>query len=138
MPSPSPVKPRCSSVVALTLTASTGIPKASASFARMAGMWGAASGAGRGWCVDVLDAPAVLGHDLCHTAGQHEAVGPGVLFRRIGEVLADVAQRRCAQHGVHDRMGQHVGVRVAQQTLFIRHFHAAQDELAALHQTVAS
>ena len=38
MPSPSPVKPKCSSVVALTLTASTGIPKASASFWRMAGM----------------------------------------------------------------------------------------------------
>ena len=76
------------------------------------------------------------GHDFCHTAGQHETVGPGVLFRRIGEVLADVAQRCCAQHGVHDRVSQHVGVRVAQQALLIRHFHASQDELAALHQTV--
>ena len=39
MPSPSPVKPRCSSVVAFTLTASTGRPKAAARLARMAGIW---------------------------------------------------------------------------------------------------
>ena len=38
MPSPSPVKPRCSSVVALTLTASTCSPKAAASFSRMTGI----------------------------------------------------------------------------------------------------
>ena len=86
--------------------------------------------------VDVLDAPALCGDDLRHPAGQHEAVRPGVLLRRIGEVLADVAQRCRAQHGIHHRMGQHIGVRVAQQALLIGHLHAAKDELAALHQTM--
>ena len=44
MPRPSPVKPRCYSVVAFTLTASNGRPKASAMFWRMAGMCGASLG----------------------------------------------------------------------------------------------
>ena len=33
-------------------------------------------------------------------------------------------------------MGQHIGIRVAQQALFKRHLHAAQDQLAVLDQTV--
>ena len=44
MPSLRPTKPRCSVVVALTLTASTGKPSSVASRSRMAGMCGASLG----------------------------------------------------------------------------------------------
>ena len=51
-------------------------------------------------------------------------------------MLADIPQRRRTQHGVHHRVGQHIGVRVAQQALFKGDLHAAQDQLAAFHQAV--
>ncbi len=73
----------------------------------------------------------LLPHDACHMLRQLQAVGTGVGGIGIREVLADVAQRSGTQHSVHHRMGQHIGVRVAQQALFKGHFHAAQDQLAA-------
>ena len=51
-------------------------------------------------------------------------------------MLADIPQRSGTQHSIHHRMGQHICIRVAQQAFFKRHFHAAQDQLAAFHQTV--
>ena len=56
--------------------------------------------------VDILDAPAVLLEDLCHAAGQFKAVGTGILRVIVREMLTDIPQRRCAQHGIHHRMGQ--------------------------------
>ena len=67
---------------------------------------------------------------------QLQAVGTGVGGVSIREVLADVAQRGGTQHSVHHSVGQHIGIRVAQQALFKRHLHAAQDQLAVLDQTV--
>ena len=69
-------------------------------------------------------------------AGQLQAVGPGIFGVGIREVLPDVAQSRCAQHSVHDGVGQHVGVGMAQQALLIRDLHTAQNQLAALHETM--
>ena len=86
--------------------------------------------------IDVLDLPAVLPDDAGHMAGQHQAVSPGIFGVGIREVLPDVAQSRCAQHSVHDGVGQHVGVGMAQQALLIRDLHTAQDQLAALHETM--
>ena len=44
MPSPRPVKPRCSSVVAFTLTQPSGTPIASARRKRISGMYGMSLG----------------------------------------------------------------------------------------------
>ena len=86
--------------------------------------------------IDVHDLPALLPHDACHMLRQLQAVGTGVGGVGIREVLADVAQRGSTQHSVHHSVGQHIGIRVAQQTLFKGHLHAAQDQLAVLDQTV--
>ena len=78
----------------------------------------------------------MLLEDLCHAAGQLQAVGTGVLRVIVWEMLADIPQRRCAQHGIHHRMGQHVCVRMAQQTFFKGDLHPAKDQLALLYQTM--
>ncbi len=54
----------------------------------------------------------------------------------IGEMAADVAERRRAQERVHDGVQQNVGIAVAEQALLIRDIDAAEDELSALHEAV--
>ena len=83
--------------------------------------------------VDVADLIAVLGDDAGDLAGQGQRVRALVGGVVIREVLADVAQRRRAQHSVHYSVQQHIRVGVAEQTLLIRDLHAAHNELAILH-----
>ena len=54
----------------------------------------------------------------------------------IREMFPDVPQRRCSQQRIHDRMKQDIRIRMSQKSLFIRYFHAADDEVSSLHQTV--
>ena len=49
-------------------------------------------------------------------------------------MLSDIAQSQRAQQGVHNGVGEHVGVGVAQKTLFIRDIHPAQNEPTFLRQ----
>ena len=86
--------------------------------------------------IDVLNAPAMLLEDLRHAAGQLQAVGTGVLRVIVREMLADIPQRRCTQHGIHHRMGQHVCIRMPQQAFFKGDLHPAKDQLALLYQTM--
>ena len=51
-------------------------------------------------------------------------------------MLADVPQRRRAQHSVHDGVQQYVSIRVAEQSLLVGYFDAAQNQLAVLHKAV--
>ena len=51
-------------------------------------------------------------------------------------MFPDVPQRRCSQQRIHDRMEQDIRIRMSQKSLFIRYFHAADDEVSSLHQTV--
>ena len=83
--------------------------------------------------VDVADLIAVLGDDAGDLAGQGQRVRALVGGVVIREVLADVAQRRRAQHSVHYGVQQHIRVGVAEQALLIRDLHAAHNELAILH-----
>jgi len=46
-------------------------------------------------------------------------------------VVADVAQGGRSEERVHDRVGQHVGVRVPLEASPVGDFHAADDQLAA-------
>ena len=40
-------------------------------------------------------------------------------------MLADVTQGRCAQHGVHHRVQQHIGVGMAQQAFLVGDLYPA-------------
>ena len=48
-------------------------------------------------------------------------------------MLTDVPQRRRTQHGIHDRVQQHIGIGMTQQALFKRDLNAAQNELPVLY-----
>ncbi len=49
---------------------------------------------------------------------------------------ADVAQAGRAEQRVGDGVQQRIGVGMAEQAARVRNLHAAQDQLAALHQRV--
>jgi hypothetical protein len=48
--------------------------------------------------------------------------------------MADVTQTGCTQQGVGDRVGQHVGIRMAGQAQRVLHMHAADDQRPPFHQ----
>ena len=86
--------------------------------------------------VDIGDGKAVFGKQRSDVSEQPEAVRPGVLRVRVREKLADIAERRRAEQGVHDRVGQNVRVRVTEQSLFKSELLAAQNEPPPLHEAV--
>ncbi len=86
--------------------------------------------------VDMGDAAAARG-DAFHGVAQ-EQVGRGAAPLRIArrEMRADVAVGDGAEHGVGDRVQQHVGVRMADQPVIVRHLHAAEPDMVALAEGV--
>ena len=54
-----------------------------------------------------------------------------------GKWLADVAQAGGAQQRVHDRVGEHVGVGVAQQPAVVVDLHPAEHQATAVDEHVA-
>ena len=109
MPEPSPTKPRRSVVVAFTFTASTSSCSARAMFARMVSRRHLRR-LGTDQRVEIVH--PVAGSAELFAAGlqQHHAVGPLVGRVRVWKMAADIAQRRRAEHRIHDRVQQHVGV----------------------------
>src|SRR5205085_1416545 len=70
-------------------------------------------------------------------AGQQVQAGdvtPALVGRR--KVRADVAQARRAEHGVHNRVQQHIGVRMPLEAALVRDLDAAQHQPAARAQRV--
>ena len=67
---------------------------------------------------------------------QHQGIRSLVSGIRIREELADVAQSRGAQQGVHNGMAEHIRVGVAQKSFLVGNIHAAHDQFSAFHQTV--
>ena len=57
-----------------------------------------------------------------------------VRFVCVREVLADVAKRHCAQHGIHQRVQRHIRIRMPQQPKCVRNGHAAENQRTAFHQ----
>ena len=74
MPSPRPVKPNPSSVVAFTLTRSAGTPICRARFCRISGMWEASlGGLGNHGGVYISHLPAALRQPQDHPVQQQQA-----------------------------------------------------------------
>jgi len=48
----------------------------------------------------------------------------------------DVAERCRTEQGIHHGVQKHVRIRMAEQTFFIRNFHAAQDQVTSFCQAV--
>ena len=84
--------------------------------------------------VDQLE--ATLAHERGDVAEQGDGVGALVGGVGVGEELADVARAHGAEDGVHEGVHEHVGVGVAEQARGVVDVHAAEDELAPLHEAV--
>ena len=67
--------------------------------------------------------------DLLKKRDARDPFIPGI---RIREMLSDIAKRCGAEQGVHDRMDDHIRVRMSQQSLLIRDLHASQDQFPPL------
>lgn len=80
--------------------------------------------------IDVAHLPAFLRDHALGFGEQLLAVGVLISRVGVGEVLADVAQAKRTQQGIDDGMGQGVGVRMAQQALFMGNLNAAQHQAA--------
>ena len=65
------------------------------------------------------------GDNFRYFAGQRQGVRALVGGVGIGEMLADVTQGRCAQHGVHHCVQQHIGVGMAQQAFLVGDLYPA-------------
>lgn len=113
MPSPRPVRPRPSVVVALTLTRPTSIAHARARFARIRSRCGDTRGLRHDGRADVEDRPASFRHHGHHLCEQHGAVGTGEGGVAVGEVVAEVPERGRTEHSVGDGVEHAVGVGVA-------------------------
>ena len=75
----------------------------------------------------------LLAGSLVQKDGARRAAPAGIGVRKE---MADVGLSQRPQDGVANRVHQHVGIGVAFQTLAVRDFHAAKDELAPLDQGV--
>jgi hypothetical protein len=51
-------------------------------------------------------------------------------------MLAHVPSGQCTKDGVNNGMGQHIGIRMAQQTQVMGNFNASKDQGTALPKTV--
>ena len=86
--------------------------------------------------VHVHDGKALLAGHTCHLGHHYERVRSLVGGVGVREEHADVVRAHGAEHGVGHGVRQHVRVGVAQKAQLVRDVHAAQDELAALHEPV--
>ena len=84
--------------------------------------------------VEIAEAIARICEHSADLAQQPNAVRAEIAVVRVGEALADIANRRRAEQRVHDGVDEHVRVRMAVEPLFIRDRHAAEDELPARHE----
>ena len=136
MPSPVPVKPSLSSVVAFTFTREAAIPTARAMFASICGMKSFSFGRWDHGHVDVAH-PITRRSDLFrHVFQKQQGIRTLVLGVGVREMPPDISQPRRAQQGVGNGVEQHVGVGMAVQPLFVVDLHAAQYQVTAFHQPV--
>jgi hypothetical protein len=80
--------------------------------------------------------PAGLGEQGEGRAQQPPAVGAAIARVAVGEMAADVAQRRRAEQRIGDRVQQRVGVRMTEQAERVRDVDATEDQPAAGNQRV--
>uniref|UniRef100_E6QHF0 Uncharacterized protein n=1 Tax=mine drainage metagenome TaxID=410659 RepID=E6QHF0_9ZZZZ len=80
--------------------------------------------------VDVHDPVARFGEETAYFPQDDPAVDVLELLVGVGKMPADVAQCRCADQRVANRMQQHVRIGVAHEPLPEGNLHAADDQLA--------
>jgi len=86
--------------------------------------------------VDVHNRVTGLVKKLADLAKKQEARSVAPLGRGVGEVLADIAQRRGAQERVADCVGQGVAIGMAHRAFFESYPHATQNQLPPRGQTM--
>ncbi len=131
MPSPAPIQPMPSLVVALT---ATGAESASARFRSISARWGPIRGASQISVASTFDTrPRRL---PSATAQQVEGVGvsPALVVRR--EQRAEVPQAARSEHGVDHGVGEHVGVGMALEASLVRDLDAAEHQPAPSGEAV--
>lgn len=78
--------------------------------------------------IDVPNLPPLVEDEFVDLGQKLEAVGSLPLGVFGGEVVADVAEAGGSKHGVHDGVGEDIGIAVADETKFVVNFDAAEDE----------
>lgn len=78
--------------------------------------------------IDVPDLPPLVEDEFVDLGEKLEAVSSLPLGVFGGEVVADVAETGGSKHGVHDGVGEDIGVAVADEAEFVVDFDAAEDE----------
>jgi hypothetical protein len=84
--------------------------------------------------IDVADAVPGRRRSLDDLREQSGAVRAAITWFRIGEVLADVAQRQRPEHGVDEGVQNRITVGMAEETPFKRHRNAAKAQRPPLDQ----
>ena len=84
--------------------------------------------------VDVFDPPAGIADALRRQAQQLAAVGITVTLIAVRKELTDVAEPGRAEDCVGDRVQQHIGVGVAEESALERDLDAADDQSTSRHQ----
>ncbi len=135
MPSPRPVNPSRSVVLALMLTWDSAIPSVCAMHAIMAAMCGAIRGA----CAMMVASRLTIRNPCLvqlrrGRTHQQAAVGATQAVVRVGKVAPDVAQPCRAQQGIADGVQQHIPVRMSQQAAVEGNLHPADHQLAPGHE----
>ncbi len=137
MPSPRPVKPSFSLVVALTLMQSSSTCSSAARRSphrlRVRADLGPFADHGD---IGIAQAPAARMQQAHAVIEELRAVGALPARIRWREMLADVAQRQRAEQGVAQRVDHHVAIAVGKHAALVRHAHAAEHDVVALAEGV--
>ena len=86
--------------------------------------------------VQVLDPPAAFGERIAHPAQQDAAVDIAVLRIAVRKMATDIAEAGRTEHGVTDRVDQHVTVRVRLEPTLVVDSDPANDDEPTVTKTV--
>lgn len=75
--------------------------------------------------IDIENLIALLAHQRRHSSKEFQGIGAFERRIGIGEELADIACAHSAEQRIGYRMGEHVGIRMAEQTAHMRHIDTA-------------
>ena len=133
IPSPRPIAPMPSLVVALTLTRAERTPLEQR--APISALWGPSFGSSQITVASTLT--TAPGERADHDAQQVDRVGVAPVLLVVGEELADVAEAAGAEQRVDHRVGEHVGVGVAGEAALVLDLDPADHQAVALDEAVA-
>ena len=86
--------------------------------------------------IDIADGVALCVNQSQHMTQQSTAIGTLEGGVGIGEMPADIAERRGAEQRITERMQQHIAVGVGQQARLVGNLHAAEGDERPLAETV--